>query len=86
MTFKKKLTNLFNAINLMDFRGKREAFYEQLAKSIENKEQFKTFLEEELKIARHKRTRNSSREAALKLMVRKLSLGDDFLISQFLVV
>jgi len=84
MTFKKKLTNLFNAINLMDFRGKREAFYEQLAKSIENKEQFKTFLEEELKIARHKRTRNSSREAALKLMVRKLSLGDDFLISQIL--
>ena len=64
MTFKKKLSNFFNAINLMDFRGKREAFYEQLAKSIENKEQFKTFLEEELKIARHKRTRNSSREAA----------------------
>ena len=84
MTFKKKLSNLFNAINLMDFRGKREAFYEQLAKSIENKEQFKTFLEEELKIARHKRTRNSSREAAFKLMVRKLSLGDDFLISQIL--
>jgi len=54
MTFKKKLTNLFNAINLMDFRGKREAFYEQLAKSIENKEQFKTFLEEELKLPANK--------------------------------
>jgi len=43
MTFKKKLTNLFNAINLMDFRGKREAFYEQLAKSIETKNSSKPF-------------------------------------------
>ena len=84
MSFMQKLQRAFNSINLMGFRSHREQFYEQLAKSIENKEQLRTFLEEELKIARHKRTRNSSREAALKLMMRKLSLGDDYRISQIL--
>lgn len=71
---------------LNGFRSKREHFYEQLARAIENKEQVRTFLEEELKISRHKRTKDSSREAALKLMVRKLSLGEEYRMSQMLSV
>ena len=62
-------------LQLMEFRSTREAFYEELAASIEYKEQFKTFLVEELRIASAKETRNSSRAFALKKMLNKLSEG-----------
>ena len=74
----------FLAFELSDFRSQRGDFYEQLSKAIENKEQLKTFLVEELKISRNRRTANSSRARALSLMVKKISAGDDFRISQIL--
>ncbi len=71
-------------IQLMDFRSKRDEFYLQLAKSIERKERFRTFLLEEQKISKAKATRDSSREFALTLMLQKLSEGQEFRISQIL--
>lgn len=68
----------------MDFRGKRDEFYLQLAKSIERKERFRTFLLEEQKISRAKATSNSSRDVALTLMLDKLSQGEEYKISQIL--
>jgi type II secretory pathway component PulF len=68
----------------MDFRGKREEFYLQLAKSIERKERLRTFLLEEQKISKAKATRNSSREVALNMMLQKLSAGQEYRISQIL--
>lgn len=71
-------------LQLMEFRSTREAFYEELAASIEYKEQFKTFLVEELRIASAKETRNSSRAFALKKMLNKLSEGRSFELSEIL--
>jgi type II secretory pathway component PulF len=78
------LKRLFLSLELSDFRSGRCDFYEQLSKAIENKEQLKTFLMEELKISRNRRTANSSRARALSLMVKKISAGDDYRISQIL--
>jgi type II secretory pathway component PulF len=78
------LNRLWLYIQLMDFRGKREEFYLQLAKSIERKERLRTFLLEEQKISKAKATRNSSREVALNMMLQKLSAGQEYRISQIL--
>ncbi len=78
------LKRMFLSLELSDFRSQRGDFYEQLSKAIENKEQLKTFLVEELKISRNRRTANSSRARALSLMVKKISAGEDYRISQIL--
>ncbi|MDX1668282.1 MAG: type II secretion system F family protein [Limnobacter sp.] len=71
-------------IQLMEFRSTRETFYEELAASIEYKEQFKTFLVEELRIASARATKNSSRAYALRKMIRKISEGRSFELSEIL--
>ncbi|HEY1059473.1 MAG TPA: hypothetical protein VGE55_12150 [Limnobacter sp.] len=76
--------SLWTYVQLMDFRGKRDEFYLQLARSIERRERLRTFLVEEQKIAKSKATRDSSREFAMRLMLAKLSQGQDFKISQIL--
>lgn len=71
-------------LQLQDFCSRRDEFYLQLAKSIERKERLRTFLIEEHKISKAKNTRNKSRELALSLMLKKLSEGNEFKISQIL--
>ena len=78
------LNRVWLSIQLMDFRGKREEFYMQLAKSLERKERLRTFLVEEQKISKAKATRDSSREVALNMMLKKLSEGQEYKISQIL--
>jgi hypothetical protein len=68
-------------LTLSEFHKNRASFYEELAKSIESKEQFKVFLTEELKIARDPKTRDGARARALGLMLKSLSKGDDFRLS-----
>ncbi len=80
------LKKVLSPIFLSDFRGTRAAFYEELAKSIENKEQFRTFLLEELKIARDPKTSNQSRATALSMMYGQLRSGEDFRLSTILGV
>jgi type II secretory pathway component PulF len=84
MTLLERLSHFWTRAQLMDFRGKRDEFYLQLAKSIERKERLRTFLVEEQKISKAKATRNSSRAVALTLMLQKLSQGQEFKISQIL--
>ncbi len=78
------LNQIWIDIQLADFRGKRDEFYLQLAKSIERKERLRTFLVEEQKISGAKATRDSSRELAIKMMLLKLSEGQEYRISQIL--
>ncbi|MCR2747609.1 type II secretion system F family protein [Limnobacter parvus] len=84
MTLLERISQLWTSIQLMDFRGKRDEFYLQLAKSLERKERLRTFLLEEQKISKAKATRDSSREIALNLMLQKLSHGQEFKMSQIL--
>lgn len=74
----KILTNL----RLMGFRARREEFYDELAQSYDNRESLRTFLEEELKIAVAKATRNTSRAYALRIMSALLASGDSHKYSQ----
>lgn len=78
------LTHLFLGFQLGDFRGKRIAFYEELAKSFESREQFKTFLVEEMRIAKDPKTSDSSRYLALSLMYRHLAFGETYRISEIM--
>lgn len=78
------LAEMFLGFRLMDFRGKRIAFYEELAKSFESREQFKTFLVEEIRIAAAPATSDSSRHFALMQMYKALSWGEAYRISEIL--
>jgi type II secretory pathway component PulF len=73
----KLLKTFLHNLNLSDFRGKREEFYDQLARSHENREALRFFLDAELKISSARRTRDSSRAYALRLMRSKLARGDN---------
>lgn len=64
--------------SLGGFRKNRTDFYKSLAKAIQNKEQLKTYLTEELKIARNKKTRNDSKAIAISMLIRRLASGEDF--------
>jgi type II secretory pathway component PulF len=85
-SIKNFLIKILAPVLLSDFRGTRAAFYEELAKSMENKEQFRTFLLEELKIAKNPKTSNQSRATALSMMYDQLRSGEDFRLSTILGV
>ena len=74
----------FRDLKLSEFRKQRTEFYLQLAKSIERRERFRTFLIEELRISRAPSTRDDSRAYAVELMMNKLSQGQEFRFSQIL--
>lgn len=76
--------DFFNGIRLRDFRSKRIAFYEELAKSFESREQFKTFLHEEIRIAKDPATADGSRHFALSQMYRALAWGETYRISEII--
>lgn len=78
------LERLWVALLLFDFRSKRDQFYLQLARSIERKERLRTFLIEELKIAKDRRTQDDSRAKALDMILQKLSRGHEYRMSQLL--
>lgn len=73
-----KVQRYLEQLSLGNFRKNRTDFYKSLAKAIQNKEQLKTYLTEELKIARNKKTRNDSRAVALSMLIRRLSSGEEF--------
>jgi type II secretory pathway component PulF len=73
----KLLKQMLHNLNLSDFRGKRDEFYDQLARSHDNREGLRFFLDAELKIAVARRTRDSSRAYALRLMRTTLARGDN---------
>lgn len=75
---------LLQTLGLWEFRKKRAAFYTELAKSLDGKEQFRVFLQEELRIAKSKMTRNDSRAMALQSMLKKLSVGEQYQMSKIL--
>lgn len=79
-----RIKEFFYRFDLMDFQGKREEFYGQLAESMANKERLRTFLVEELQISSAPKTRDRSRALALGLMLKKLSSGKEFRLSQIL--
>lgn len=66
----------FRDFQLSAFRAKRDEFYDQLARSYDDKEQLRDFLSAELKIAKNPRTSNSSRALALKIIQTRLASGD----------
>jgi type II secretory pathway component PulF len=78
------VSRFLSGLRLRDFQGKRIAFYEELAKSFESREQFKTFLVEELRIARDPKTSDSSRAYALATMYRHLAFGEGFRMSEII--
>lgn len=80
----KWLERLWVGLLLLDFRSKRDQFYLQLARSIERKERLRTFLIEELKIAKDRRTQDDSRAKALDMILQKLSRGHEYRMSQLL--
>lgn len=63
-------------LKLSDFWGTREEFYEQLARSYENREGLRFFFDSEYKIASAAKTRNDSRAYALRVMRSKLARGN----------
>jgi type II secretory pathway component PulF len=81
ITFFKRL---IHQLNLKGFRDKRDEFYEQLARAYENREGLRFFLDEELKISAARKTRDSSRAYALRLMRARLARGDSSSFSQIL--
>ncbi len=78
------LADFFLGLSLRDFQGKRIAFYEELAKSFESREQFKTFLFEEMRIAKDPATSDSSRYKALSQMYKALSWGETYRMSDII--
>jgi len=81
MSFFKRLQQ---TLTLGGFRRKRDDFYDQMARSWENKEPLRDFLEAELKIARDPKTKNASRAAALKIIRNRLQSGGQNRYSQLL--
>jgi type II secretory pathway component PulF len=80
----KQMMPWLESLSLMSFRSERTAFYRELARSIESREQLRSFLSAELAISRNPSTRNSSRATALALMQRQLSMGNDYRLSHLL--
>jgi type II secretory pathway component PulF len=81
MQFIKKL---LQGIQLAGFRAKRDDFYEQLSRSYDNKESLREFLNAEYDIARNKKTKDSSRATALKIIRNRLATGNQSKYSQLL--
>jgi len=69
------LTRLVHNFKLRGFRGNREVFYEQIAKSYEVRDAFRDFLDAELRIALDKATADSSRAYALRLIRKRQASG-----------
>lgn len=80
----KFLKNILHSIQLMGFRGAREEFYEQLARSYTQKESLRDFFAAELAIAANPKTADSSRAYALRLMRSRLERGAETKYSQIL--
>lgn len=78
MDYIAKINGFLESMSLGSFRKNRTDFYKSLAKALDNKEQLKTYLTEELKIARNKKTRDDSKAVALSLVLKRLSTGDDY--------
>lgn len=71
------LKHLIKHLQLAGFRSARDEFYEALARSYDNREGLRFFLEAELKISMARKTRDASRAYALRLMRAKLARGDN---------
>lgn len=73
---------LSRSLRLQGFRRKRAEFYRHLARSVESHELLKTYLTDELRIARHPKTADASRAAALSEMLRRLERSDDISLAR----
>jgi type II secretory pathway component PulF len=78
------LSKIIHTLSLGGFRAKRDEFYELMARSYDNKEAFRDFLTEELKIATSAKTKDASRAYALKIVRNRLAAGDQSKFSQLL--
>lgn len=76
------LANFQRSAGLRGFRKTRAEFYRHLARSVESHELLKSYLTDELRIARAKRTSNPSRARALAEMLRRLERSDDISLSR----
>lgn len=84
MNLNKKLRKFVDFFTLFNFRWNRSKFYRSLADSFEQNEQFKSFLLEEMKISKDKKTANAGRAKAMKIMYRAVDQGDDEALSKML--
>jgi type II secretory pathway component PulF len=80
----KWLDKVIKAVQLRSFRKERSEFYRNLAECFENNEQLKDFLLGEYEIARDKKTKNTSKAYALRLMLKRLALGEEASLSSIL--
>lgn len=76
------LENLLRSLKLRSFHANRVEFYDHLARSIRQKELLRSYLEEELRIAKAKKTADSSKAFALQDMLRRVSKADDVALSR----
>jgi type II secretory pathway component PulF len=76
------INRMLTHVQLTSFRSTRSQFYRDLAKAFEMDESLPVFLEAELAISRNKATKNSSRAAALKIMLQKVRAGDDLRLTK----
>ncbi len=75
-------TSWLRALRLKAFHATRVEFYDHLARSIRQKELLRSYLEEELRIAKAKKTADSSKAYALQEMLRRVSKSDDVALSR----
>jgi type II secretory pathway component PulF len=80
----KWLDKVIKAVQLSSFRKERSEFYRNLAECFENNEQLKDYLVGEYEIAREKKTKNASKAYALRLMLKRLALGEEASLSSIL--
>lgn len=69
-------------LKLRQFHSHRAEFYEHLARSVRQKELLRTYIEEELAIARAPKTADSSKAAALQEMLRRIRAGEEVAFSR----
>lgn len=84
MDISKFFKELIKNIQLMAFRKERADFYRNLADSFDQKEKFVSYLQEEYKIAKAKHTKSDSKAYAFKMMIKRVSRGEDANLSQVL--
>ncbi|MDF2461915.1 MAG: hypothetical protein K0Q43_150 [Ramlibacter sp.] len=73
---------LSRSIKLRPFQAERADFYDHLARAIRQKELLRSYLEEELRIARARNTADKSKAFALHEMLRRVMKADDVALSR----
>lgn len=74
--------SLLRAVRLRGFHAQRTEFYEHLARSLRQRELLTAYLQEELVIARAKKTADPSKALALHEMLRRLQSAEDVTLSR----